>query len=112
MSEFSQEQVNELRKEAEKAYLIYANLKEQYLSAEKDWLKKSHRFRDADYKKALVDGRLRRIESVLRIKETKSPELSLEQIKTIANKLGINITIENTEEIDNTIAEDLEGLND
>ena len=111
MSEFTQEQVNELRREAEKAYLIYANLKEQYLSAEKDWLKKSRRFRDADYKKALVDGRLRRIESVSR-KETKSPELSLEQIKAIADKLGINITIENTEEIDDTIAEDLEGLND
>lgn len=112
MQEFTQEKVNELRKEAEEAYLIYANLKEQYLSAERDWLKKSRRFKDADYKKALVDGRLRKIPPSMRKEDKKVPELTLEQLQSIAARLGINITVDEPVMESEEVIESMEGLND
>jgi phage terminase Nu1 subunit (DNA packaging protein) len=94
-----QEIVNKARKEAEEAYLIYANLKETYHKAEQDWLKKSRRFKDFDYQLAQTDGRLKKISSNEKErKEKKLPELTLEQLQSIAEKLGVNITIDETEE--------------
>jgi|GEM_PF-1891605 len=101
--EITQDIVNKARKEAEEAYLVYANLKQQYLMAENDWLKKSRRFKNFDYQLAEVDGRLKRISSADGSKERKQkkqPELTLDQLQTIAAKLGVNITIEEPEETD------------
>lgn len=109
MEQFTQEQVNELRREADLAYLVYANIKEQYQSAETDWLKKSRRFKDADYKLALVDGRLKKIASTQPKKLKEPPTLTLEQLKSIAATLGVSITVEEpeeNEEVIETIAEE------
>lgn len=96
-----QETVNRVRKEAEEAYLIYANLKEQYLSAEKDWLKKSRRFKAFDYELAQTDGRLKKIKTTDDGRKTKKqPELTLDQLQAIAAKLGVNITVNEPEETD------------
>lgn len=94
MSEVTQEQVNEMRREAELAYVTYSELKALCQSAEMDWLKKSRRFKDADYKLALVDGRLKKISSNQAKKETKPPVLTLEQLKNIATVLGVSITVD------------------
>lgn len=94
-----QETVNRCRKEAEESYLVYANLKEQYLEAEKDWLKKSRRFRSFDYELALTDGRLKKIPSGGEKKVKKAPELTLEQLKSIAATLGVSISVEEPETV-------------
>lgn len=103
----NKETVDAARKEAEDSYLIYANLKATYQEAEQDWLKKSRRFRDFDYQLALVDGRLKKIPpaSDKVRKEKKQPELTLEQLKSIAATLGVNITIEEPEEISEEVRE-------
>ncbi len=95
-------QVDAARKEAEAAYLIYANLKATYKEAEKDWLKKSRRFKAFDYELAQTDGRLKKIPPGGERKEKKQPELSLEQLKEIATRLGVGITVEE----DNTVVEE------
>ena len=107
------ETVDRVRKEAEEAYLVYANLKETYIIAEADWLKKSRRFRSFDYELALTDGRLKKIPPGGH-KEKKQPELTLEQLKSIAMTLGVNITIEEPEEesevIEDILKEDIEEI--
>jgi hypothetical protein len=88
------ETVERAKKESDEAYLVYSNLKAQYQEAEKDWLKKSRRFQDFDYQLALVDGRFKKLPPAGECKQKKEPELSLDQIKTIATNLGINISVE------------------
>ena len=94
MTIVTQEQVNEVRKEAEKAYTKFALLKDAYKKAEKEYLTKLNIFKKLDYELAEIDGRLKRIPPVAERKEKKQPELTLEQLQTIAAKLGVNITVE------------------
>lgn len=103
------ETVDRCRKESEEAYLIYSNLKEQYLEAERDWLKKSRRFRNFDYQLALTDGRLKKIPPGGEKKEKKAPELTLEQLQTIAAKLGVNISVDQPAMESEEIIEEGEG---
>ena len=114
MTEITQEQVNELRKEAEEAYLKYANLKETFTQAEQEWMKKSRRFKDFDYKLALTDGRLKKVPPGGEKKVKKQPELTPEQLKSIAATLGVNITveepIEESAEIEEINEEEANGL--
>jgi len=99
MTEITQRQVDAARKEAEEAYVTYANLKAQMNIAEADWLKKSRRFKNLDYQLAEIDGRLKKIASADKEKKpTKVPELTIDQLKSIADKLGFSITIEEPEE--------------
>ena len=98
------ETVAKARKESEEAYLVYANLKSTYLQAESDWLKKSRRFKDFDYQLALTDGRLKQIPSGEERKQKKQPELSLDQLKAIAEKLGVNISVETEESNEEVIS--------
>jgi hypothetical protein len=103
------ETVERAKKESDEAYLIYSNMKEQYKAAEQDWLKKSRRFKDFDYKLALTDGRLKKIPPAGECKQKKTPELTLEQLRTIAEKLGVNITVDETvtnQENINTLVEE------
>ena len=88
------ETVDKAKKESDEAYLVYSNLKAQYQEAEKNWLKKSRRFQDFDYQLALTDGRFKKLPPAGECKQKKKPELSLDQIKTIAANLGINISVE------------------
>lgn len=83
-------QVDEARKIAEDAYLVYANLKAQYIQAEQDWMKKAQVFRKLDYRLAEIDGRLKKIVSKSP-QAKKVPELTIDQLKAIAEKLGISI---------------------
>jgi len=94
----TQEQVNEARHEAEKLYTKYAILKDAYLKAEKEYLEKLNIFKKLDYQLAETDGRLKKIPPSGERKEKKQSELTLEQLKTIAAKLGVDITIEEPEE--------------
>ena len=95
----SKEYVEGLRKEAEVARSKYLLLNDACVKAEKEYLKTLQRFKDLDYQLALVDGRLKKLDSASsKKKEKKMPELSLDQIKSIANKLGINIPSNEDEE--------------
>ena len=82
------------QKEAEEAWLKLSILKDAYFKAEKDYLKKSSRFRNFDYELALTDGRLKKVAPSGERKVKKQPELTLEQIRTIAQNLGISINVE------------------
>jgi hypothetical protein len=90
----TKEEVDKARKESEEAYIKYANIKAIYIDAEKDWLKKSRRFKDFDYQLALTDGRYKKLPPIAERKPKKQPELTLEQLQAIAAKLGVNISIE------------------
>jgi hypothetical protein len=68
------------------------------LAAQADYLKKSRRYRSFDYELALTDGRLKKIPPGGEKKEKKQLELTLGQLKSIAETLGVNITIEEPEE--------------
>ena len=90
---------DEAKKEAACSYKKFSLLKDLYQKAEKDYFDKSKRFQSLDYQLALVDGRLKKIEShANEKKEKKQPELTLDQLKDIAMKLGIQIPIETVEE--------------
>ena len=91
------ETVDRTRKEAEKAWIKLSILKDAYFKAEAEYIKKLSRFRNFDYELALTDGRLKKIPARGERKQKKQPELTLEQIRYIANKLGVNISVENEE---------------
>ena len=91
MIELSKEGVQELRKEAELAYTKFHLLKEAYEKASVEYLKKSKNFQEADYQLALEDGRLKKLPAQGERKEKKQPELTIEQLRGIAAKLGIKI---------------------
>lgn len=90
----TKEFVEGLRKEAETAYTKYLLLKDSTEKAEREYLKKSRRFRDLDYQLALVDGRLKKVQPKVETKKKKIPQLSLEQLKEVAAILGVKIPVE------------------
>ena len=98
LPDVSNEFVESLRKEAEIAYTKYLLLKDSANKAEKDYLKKSQRFRELDYQLALVDGRLKKVQPKVETKKKKMPELSLEQLREIAITLGVKIPVETLDE--------------
>lgn len=113
------ETVDKAKKESDEAYLIYSNMKEQYKAAEQDWLKKSRRFKDFDYQLALTDGRLKKLPPAGECKQKKIPEFTLEQLRTIAERLGVNITVDEKvdegvekQETVNTLVEEENGQSD
>ena len=105
------ETVDRCRKEAEAAYTIYHDAECIYLATQADYLKKSRRFRSFDYELALTDGRLKKIPSGRERREKKQPELTLEQLKSIALTLGVNITIEEPKE-NSEVEEDIKEIVD
>lgn len=92
------ETVDNARKELKDAYTKYEILKISFLEAEGEWMKKKKIFEKYDYELALEDGR-RTILPPAGTKKTpaKPVELTLEQIKSIANTLGISIEEEKPE---------------
>lgn len=92
------ETVERAQREAEDAYTKLALLKEAYFKAESDYIKKVSRFRNFDYELAQTDGRLKKLKPQGERKEKKQPELTLEQLKSIAAKLGFNLN--NIEEVE------------
>jgi NADH dehydrogenase/NADH:ubiquinone oxidoreductase subunit G len=94
----TKEFVEGLRKEAETAYTKYLLLKDSTEKAEREYLKKSQRFRDLDYQLALVDGRLKKVQPKVETKKKKIPKLSLEQLREIAITLGVKIPVETLDE--------------
>ena len=103
--------VDLMQKEAEEAFVKLSLLKDAYYKAESDYLKKLNRFRSADYSLALTDGRLKKIPAAGEKKEKKQPELTLDQIKGIAEKLGIHLTVtqpevESDEVVDQEVGDD------
>jgi hypothetical protein len=104
------ETVDRVRKEAEESWTKMSLLKDAYFKAESDYIKKLNRFRNFDYELAQTDGRLTKIPSRQERKPKKQPELTLEQLKSIAATLGVNITVEEPEEEAENIAEECETM--
>jgi hypothetical protein len=93
MEQPTQEQVNEARKLAECAYTKYHLLKDAYLKAESEYHNKLKTFKKLDYQLAEIDGRLKKIPSNASTKQNPvNPELTLQQLYSIAEKLGISIS--------------------
>ena len=92
------ETVDQARKGAEEAWTKFSLLKDAFLKAETDYVKKVNRFRNFDYELAQIDGRLKKIPPTQKREPKKQPELTLDQLKTIAAKLGVNISVEEPEE--------------
>ncbi len=91
--------VDQARKEAEEAYIKFSLLRDAFIKAETNYFKKLRRFKEVDYELALTDGRLKKIPAGEKGRETKKqPELTLDQLKSIAAKLGVNISVEEHEE--------------
>ncbi len=91
--------VDQARKEAEEAYVKFSLLRDAFIKAETNYFKKLRQFKDMDYVLALTDGRLKKIPTGEKGRETKKqPELTLDQLKSIAAKLGVNISVEEPEE--------------
>ena len=101
--------VEEAKKEAGTAYQKYSLLKDVYLKAEKEYFEKSRAFQALDYKLALEDGRLKKVPpSASGLRKTKKPELTLDQLRAIAEKLGFDLS-----EIDkDEKAEEIEEVDD
>jgi crotonobetainyl-CoA:carnitine CoA-transferase CaiB-like acyl-CoA transferase len=88
----TKEQVEAAKKEAGIAYQKYSLLKECFAKAEKEYFEKSQRFQALDHELALTDGRLIKLPSTASGKKvTKQPELTIDQLKTIAEKLGFSL---------------------
>jgi len=96
----TKEEVEVARVDAERAHIKLGLAKDIFKKAEECYYVKSKRFRQLDYELAKVDGRLKVLPpSGTRIKkEVKPAELSLDQIKSIMEKLGITISIDEGEE--------------
>jgi hypothetical protein len=114
VNQVDQETVDRSRKEAEEAYIKLSLLKDAFWKAESDYMRKVSRFRNFDYELAQTDGRLKKIPSSTQRKEKKQPELTLDQLKSIALKLGFDLTQvdeaeEQDEEITEAIMEDIAG---
>lgn len=88
------ETVNQARVEAEQAHTKLNLLRECYNKALVEYNEKSELFRKLDYELALEDGRLIKLPSATpgQRKMKKQPELSLDQLKAIATKLGFDLT--------------------
>lgn len=85
------ETVDGLRTETERLYTKYHLLKDLAEKAEKEYLKKSAEFKKADYKLAEEDGRLKKIPASGKKGKREPIELTLDQLKSIAEKLGIDL---------------------
>lgn len=84
------ETVERVRREAEVAYVELANLRAQVKIAEDKYLKVSRRFQDFDRQLAMVDGRFKKVApNKSAKKKAQTVELSVDQIREIAAKLGI-----------------------
>jgi hypothetical protein len=110
MPEVTKQQVDTAREEAEHAYTKYHLLKEAFLKAEKEYLDKVKKFKKLDYELAEIDGRLKKIPSASskERKMQKQPELSLDQLKAIAERLGFDLSageIEDSEEVVEAVVE-------
>jgi hypothetical protein len=103
------ETVDIAQKEAEEAWIKLSILKDAYIKANNDYLKKASRFRNFDYELALTDGRLKKLPPQGTKKVKKQPELTIEQLRSIAEKLGFNLNNieEPEEEMDEESVEDL-----
>ena len=91
------ETVDRTRREAEKAWTKLSILKDAYFKARADYIKKLSRFKNFDHELALTDGRLKKIPARGERKQKKQPELTMEQLRSIAATLGVNISAENEE---------------
>ncbi len=92
------EEVDETKKEVQTFYNAYLIIKVAHDRAYDKWIKSRAKFESLDYQLALTDGRFKVVPSPEKRKEKKQPELTMEQIKEIAEKLGIVISIEEPEE--------------
>ena len=92
------ETVDKAKEMAGAAYKRLQCLKPLYEAAERDYAKKSQIFQDLDLELAQTDGRLKKIPPGGRRAPRGMPELTLEQLKDIAAKLGVNISVEEPEE--------------
>ena len=99
------ETVDQAQKDAEVAWTKFSLLKDAYSKAESDYVRKVNKFHRLDHALALEDGRLKKLQpsDSSKRKPKKQPKLTLDQIKGIAEKLGIKLTIE-------TFDEEIEGL--
>jgi hypothetical protein len=101
--------VDQLRKEAEESWTKLSLLKDAYFKAESDYIKKLNKFKDADYKLAQEDGRLKKLppSATKERKTQKQPGLTIDQLKSIADKLGVKLTVECDveEEVDEEIVD-------
>ena len=96
-----QETVDQARKEAGEAYIVFEKAMKAYEAASTDWLRKKGIFQNLDYQLAMTDGRFKVIPPGQK-KEKKPATLTLEQIQNIADILGIKIEEEdedNAEEV-------------
>jgi integrase len=101
------ETVDKARVEAERAYVTLSNLRELTSRAEMKYVKLSRRFQDYDRQLALVDGRYKVLPPHEgKKKPKKEPELTIEQIMSIAQKLGVRLTTEEPVEVDDELLED------
>ena len=101
------ETVDKARIDAERAYVTLSNLRELASRAETNYLKLSRKFQDYDRQLALVDGRYKVLPPQEKKKhQKKEPELTMEQLLRIAQKLGVQVTTEEPEDTD--LSEELE----
>jgi hypothetical protein len=100
--------VDKARADAERAYVTLSNLRELTARAETNYIKLSRRFQDYDRQLALTDGRYKVLPPQGEKKQQKRvPELTVEQILSIAQKLGVQLTTEEPEEeLDLEVEED------
>ena len=85
--------------EASAAYTKYAEVKKIYDQAEREWVSAQKEFEQLDYQLALIDGRRTILPpQVSGKKVAKQPMLTLEQIKEIAKKLGIQVSVDEVDE--------------
>ena len=97
--------VSEARKVVEASFIKMSLLKDAFYKSEKDYIKKLEQFKTMDYELALKDGRFKKLPSQGERKEKKQPQLTLDQLKSIAEKLGFDLSsidrIDDIKEVDN-----------
>ncbi len=106
--EITRQEVDKAQVEAQESWTKMNVLEVAYEIAAKDYVHKLNRFKDLDYKLALTDGRYKIVPPAGERKEKKQPQLTLEQLKEIAAKLGFNLNETTVEEsLDEETIEDL-----
>ena len=87
------ETVDKVKEELKCAYTKYSLIKIKFLEAEAEWLKKKKVFERYDYELALIDGRTKIMPPAgqKKVPVTKPVELSLDQILSVAARLGVSI---------------------
>jgi len=88
----TKEQVEEAKKAAGIAYTKYKLLSDAFRAAEREYFEKSKEFQKLDYDLAMTDGRLKKVQpGESGTRRRKQPELTLDQLKAIAEKLGFDL---------------------